>query len=221
MALSVQQGTSRHSKVQGYSSGGKTGTAEKYPRGNGKYLVSFIGFAPVDDPAVEIYVVVDELNVEDQANSTYPQYIAQGILSELLPYLNVVPDESEDGTVPETELWEGFKGHLKSTSISDSELDSDGNLVDADGNLIDWDGNRIDENGYLLDANGDHILDEEGNYKMSTNLVCASGSTEAASSGGAVSNTDAPAPLEDDEAETTEDNDEETDGITNEEAGLE
>ena len=51
MALSVQQGTSRHSKVQGYSSGGKTGTAEKYPRGNGKYLVSFIGFAPVDDPA--------------------------------------------------------------------------------------------------------------------------------------------------------------------------
>lgn len=221
MALSVQQGTSRHSKVQGYSSGGKTGTAEKYPRGNGKYLVSFIGFAPVDDPAVVIYVVVDEPNAEDQANSTYPQYIAQGILSELLPYLNVVPDESEDGTVPETELWEGFKGHLKSTSISDSELDSDGNLVDADGNLIDWDGNRIDENGYLLDANGDHILDEEGNYKMSTNLVSASGSTDADSSGDAVSNPDAPAPLEDDEAETTEDNDEETDGITNEEAGLE
>ena len=221
MALSVQQGTSRHSKVQGYSSGGKTGTAEKYPRGNGKYLVSFIGFAPVDDPAVVIYVVVDEPNVEDQANSTYPQYIAQGILSELLPYLNVVPDESEDGTVPETELWEGFKGHLKSTSISDSELDSDGNLVDADGNLIDWDGNRIDENGYLLDANGDHILDEEGNYKMSTNLVSASGSTDADSSGDAVSNPDAPAPLEDDEAETTEDNNEETDGITNEEAGLE
>ena len=90
-------------------------------------------------------------------------------------------------------MWEGFKGHLKSTSISDSELDSDGNLVDADGNLIDWDGNRIDENGYLLDANGDHILDEEGNYKMSTNLVSASGSTDADSSGDAVSNPDAPA----------------------------
>ena len=63
--------------------------------------------------------------------------------------------------------------------------------------------------------------DEEGNYKMSTNLVSASGSTDADSSGDAVSNPDAPAPLEDDEAETTEDNDEETDGITNEEAGLE
>ena len=82
MELSVKQGTSRHSKVQGYSSGGKTGTAEKLPRGNKKYLVSFIGFAPVDDPAVVIYVVVDEPNVEDQANSTYAQYIAQAILSE-------------------------------------------------------------------------------------------------------------------------------------------
>ena len=219
MELSVQQGTSRHSKVQGYSSGGKTGTAEKYPRGNMKYLVSFIGFAPVDDPAVVIYVVVDEPNVDDQANSTYPQYIAQGILSELLPYLNVKPDESEDGTVPETELWEGFKGHLKSATGTD--LDSDGNLVDAEGNLIDWDGNRIDQNGYLLDSNGDHILDEEGNYKMSTNLTIGSGSTTADSSEDGVSNPDAPAPPEDDEEDTTQDNNAETDGITNEEAGLE
>lgn len=220
MELSVQQGTSRHSKVQGYSSGGKTGTAEKYPRGNMKYLVSFIGFAPVDDPAVVIYVVVDEPNVDDQANSTYPQYIAQGILSELLPYLNVKPDESEDGTVPETELWEGFKGHLKTTS--GGEVDGDGNLVDAEGNLIDWEGNRIDENGYLLDENGNHVLDENGNYKMSTNLVSASsGSTETESSRDAVSNPDAPAPPEDDNSETTQDNNAETDGITNEEAGLE
>lgn len=77
MAASVDHGTSRTSKVQGYSSGGKTGTAEKLPRGNGKYLVSFIGFAPVDDPALVIYVVVDEPKVDDQASSTYAQYIAQ------------------------------------------------------------------------------------------------------------------------------------------------
>ena len=66
MQASVEQGTSMTSKVQGYSSGGKTGTAEKFPRGNGKYVVSFIGFAPVDDPQVLIYVVIDEPNVEDQ-----------------------------------------------------------------------------------------------------------------------------------------------------------
>ena len=49
-------------------------------------MVSFIGFAPVDDPQVLIYVVIDEPNVEDQASSIYPQYVAQAILSELLPY---------------------------------------------------------------------------------------------------------------------------------------
>ena len=65
----------------------------------------------MDDPAVVIYVVVDEPNAEDQATSTYAQYIAQGILSELLPYLNVAPDETPDGrNIPVTELWEGLSG---------------------------------------------------------------------------------------------------------------
>ena len=105
MQASVEQGTSMTSKVQGYSSGGKTGTAEKFPRGNGKYVVSFIGFAPVEEPQVVIYVVIDEPNVEDQASSVYAQYVAQAILSEMLPYMNIQPDESTDGTIPETELW--------------------------------------------------------------------------------------------------------------------
>ena len=121
MEDSVIEGTSRHSKVQGYSSGGKTGTAEKFPRGNKKYLVSFITFAPVEEPQVIVYVVVDEPNAEEQADSKYPQYIAQGILSELLPYLNVEPDEAEEGVVPETELWEGFDGVLEDVSGSDVE----------------------------------------------------------------------------------------------------
>ncbi|MDD7220414.1 MAG: penicillin-binding transpeptidase domain-containing protein [Clostridia bacterium] len=213
MELSVQQGTSRHSKVGGYSSGGKTGTAEKYPRGNGKYLVSFICFAPADDPAVVLYVVIDEPNTDEQANSTYPQYVAQGILKELLPYLNIAPDEAEDGYIPETELWEGFNGHLK--SISGEELDENGNLVDENGNLIDWEGNRIDENGYLLDENGDYVLDENGEYIMSENMTASEQNPEDA-----VSNPDAPAPLEDD-SDPVEGNDMESDGITNEEAGLE
>ena len=73
MEDSVIEGTSRHSKVQGYSSGGKTGTAEKFPRGNKKYLVSFITFAPVEEPQVIVYVVVDEPNAEEQADSKLPR----------------------------------------------------------------------------------------------------------------------------------------------------
>ena len=220
MAASVEQGTSRTSKVQGYSSGGKTGTAEKFPRGNGKYVVSFIGFAPVDDPQVLIYVVIDEANVEDQASSVYPQYVAQAILSELLPYMNVQPDEATDGTVPETELWENFSGYVN--SISDSKIDEDGYLVDGEGNKIDWDGNRVDENGYLLNSDGGYQMDADGNYIKSTNLEgidnTYSGSAEETLPE-AVSDTNVPGPPED-TTNPIEDNNMESEGLTNEEAGL-
>lgn len=219
MEASVQEGTSRTSKVEGYSSGGKTGTAEKFPRGNGKYLVSFITFAPVDDPQVLLYVVVDEPNTEDQADSKYPQYIAQGILSEILPYLNVTPDESEDGSVPETELWEKFKGNL--VDVSGSSVDEQGNLVDGNGNRVDLEGNRIDENGYLLDDNGEHKLDDNGQYILSTHIITSTGDSSSGDTlKEAISDTNVPAPPEEDESETTENNDMESEGITNEEAGL-
>ena len=182
MAASVQEGTSRTSKVQGYSSGGKTGTAEKLPRGNGKYLVSFITFAPVEEPQLVLYVVVDEPNAENQADSKYPQYIAQGILSELLPYMNIDPDEAEDGVVPETELWEGFEGVLE--DISGGSVDVAGNLVDAEGNLIDMEGNRVDEEGYLLNEEGQRKIDENGEYIKSQNMETFSGETLPASESG-------------------------------------
>lgn len=217
MELSVKEGTSHYSKVQGYSSGGKTGTAEKFPRGNGKYLVSFIGFAPVEEPEVVIYVVVDEPNVEDQATSRYPQYIAQGILSELLPYLNIAPDEITDGTVPQTELWEGFAGYLKNPV--GGKVDENGNLIDDKGNLVDWDGNRIDENGYLLNEDGSYQVNENGEYIKSENLG-SYGNTEGEELQDGVSNVEAPGPLEDD-SDPIEGNDMESEGLTNEEAGLE
>lgn len=217
MELSVKEGTSHYSKVQGYSSGGKTGTAEKFPRGNGKYLVSFIGFAPVEEPEIVIYVVVDEPNVEDQATSRYPQYITQGILSELLPYLNIAPDEITDGTVPQTELWEGFAGYLKNPV--GGKVDENGNLIDDKGNLVDWDGNRIDENGYLLNEDGSYQVNENGEYIKSENLG-SYGNTEGEELQDGVSNMEAPGPLEDD-SDPIEGNDMESEGLTNEEAGLE
>ena len=73
--------------------GGKTGTAQKLPRGQGNYLVSFIGYAPQDHPQVVIYVVVDEPNAEDEAHSTYAQGIVKEILTEALPYMNIYPDQ--------------------------------------------------------------------------------------------------------------------------------
>lgn len=96
-------------RLPGYSMGGKSGTAEKIPRGDGKYLVSFVGFAPLDNPKVLVYVVVDEPNVAMQADNTYAKNIYKDIMKELMPYLNIFPSDPEaaaaaaagDGT-PET-----------------------------------------------------------------------------------------------------------------------
>ena len=166
MSMSVKYGTSGKSKVQGYSMGGKTGTAEKIPRGEGNYLVSYIGFAPLDDPQVLIYVIVDEPNVESQADSSYAQYIAQAVLDEILPYMNIYPDEQ---TEEATQLWAGFKGIPR------------------------------------LDQTEAEIREEE----------------EAEGSEIGAENPDMPEPPKDENQEETEYTNEESDGITNEEAGYE
>lgn len=93
-----ENGTGVNAKVDGYSMGGKTGTAQKIPRGNGKYLLSFVGYVPADNPEVLIYVVVDEPNAENQEQGKYPQGLAKNILTDILPYMNVFMDEEQSGT---------------------------------------------------------------------------------------------------------------------------
>lgn len=89
----VESGTAGPAGVEGYSVGGKTGTAEKAPRDKANYVVSFLGFTPTDDPQVVIYVVIDEPAVEDQAHSTYATQLAHDILEEVLPFLGVYPEK--------------------------------------------------------------------------------------------------------------------------------
>ena len=86
-------GTATTAVPAGYLIGGKTGTAETYPRKQGQYVVSFIGYAPADDPQVVVYVVVDRPNVADQPHSTFAQEIAKGIFTEILPYMNIFRTE--------------------------------------------------------------------------------------------------------------------------------
>ena len=86
--------TGTAARVDGYTIGGKTGTAEKVPRGTGKYVVSFIGFAPVEDPQAVVYVVIDELQ-DNQEDSSAPTKMAGDILKEVLPYLQIFPNNGE------------------------------------------------------------------------------------------------------------------------------
>ena len=93
----VQEGTGSLAAVEGYDVGGKTGTAEKLPRGNGKYLVSFIGYAPQDNPEVVVYVVVDEPNVPGQASSSYATELSSKIMTEIFPYLGIEKSADAEG----------------------------------------------------------------------------------------------------------------------------
>ena len=89
----VDEGTGAAAGIAGYKIGGKTGTAEKYPRELKNYLVSFCGFAPADDPQVLCYVVVDEPNTDDQAHSSFASGIFKNIVSDILPYMNIFSDD--------------------------------------------------------------------------------------------------------------------------------
>lgn len=95
----VAYGTGKPARPAGYAIGGKTGTAETidpntHKRSKTEYVVSFIGYAPADDPQIAIYVVIDRPNMEKQSGgAVYASGIARNILTEVLPYLNIFMTE--------------------------------------------------------------------------------------------------------------------------------
>ncbi|MEY8328603.1 penicillin-binding transpeptidase domain-containing protein [Lachnospiraceae bacterium 48-33] len=84
----VSEGGGKNGQVEGYNIGGKTATSEKLPRGSGKYIGSYIGFAPADDPQVIAICMIDE-----PEGIYYGGTIAAPVISSLyeniLPYLNI------------------------------------------------------------------------------------------------------------------------------------
>lgn len=91
----VSEGTGHNAYVEGFSIGGKTATSEKLPRRSGKYIASFIGFAPAENPEVIAMVIIDE-----PQGLYYGGTIAAPVIGDLfeviLPYLGIeqnLPDE--------------------------------------------------------------------------------------------------------------------------------
>ena len=95
----VAEGTGKTARPAGYAIGGKTGTAEKAARDHKNYVVSFIGYAPADNPQVVIYVVIDEPNVADQPHASYATGVVRNILTEVLPYMHI--SKTEEMTITE------------------------------------------------------------------------------------------------------------------------
>ncbi len=93
MLATVEEGSAKIGKIEGYDIGGKTGTAEKHPRNEGKNLVSFIAYAPQENPEIVVYVVIDEPNVENQANSNLAVSLTKKIMEEAFPYMNITKSQ--------------------------------------------------------------------------------------------------------------------------------
>ena len=161
-------GTGSAAVPAGYLIGGKTGTAEKQPRGNGNYVVSFMGFAPVDDPQVVVYVVIDEPNVESQPHSSFAQEVAKNIFTEILPYLNVFRTEE----LSEEDIEQLQKLHI--LPGTDTEESSDG---ENSGNDENTDGNNDGESAeggdpevtYQVDPQTGNVIDPNSGQQLDPN----------------------------------------------------
>ncbi len=156
----VDNGTGKSARPAGYRIGGKTGTAEKYPRDKHNYVVSFMAFAPADDPEIVCYVVVDEPNTGNQAVSKYAAVLCKDILTEVLPYMGIF--QTEELTEKEAEeLAEKQQEFSKGSAGEEEGVEVEGEII------VDQDGNGADPektaNGAItfVDENGNEISEED------------------------------------------------------------
>lgn len=104
MQATVETGTAKKAKIEGFDIGGKTGTAQKIPRSEDKYVVSFIGYAPVENPEVVVYVVVDEPEGEEYYDSsTIACELSRDIMKEVFPFLGIFSSIEDDEDKPDSE----------------------------------------------------------------------------------------------------------------------
>ena len=86
----VSQGSGKNAYIEGYEIGGKTATSEKLPRSSNKYISSFMGFAPADNPKIIAIVLIDE-PVGTYYGGTIAAPVIKELLANVLPYLGVEP----------------------------------------------------------------------------------------------------------------------------------
>lgn len=91
----VAEGSGKRAKLPGYRVGGKTATSEKLPRSLKKYISSFLGFAPADDPQVIALITIDE-PVGIYYGGTIAAPVVADIFSNVLPYLDITSVSETD-----------------------------------------------------------------------------------------------------------------------------
>lgn len=163
--------TGKSARPAGYMIGGKTGTAQTLPRGNGEYVVSFMGFAPADDPQIAIYVVIDRPNMPDQSGGTrQAAVITRNILTEVLPYMGIfMTEELSDKEMKELEEKKLEDTRKYSTPVIRESSDDPADYGDM-GTTPVWKNFAKDpDTGCYIDPETGELLDPETGNPVGTN----------------------------------------------------
>lgn len=89
LELVVSEGTGKNGKIEGFRIGGKTATSQTLPRGSGRYIASYIGFAPADDPQVIAIAIVNNPQGVYYGGQVAAPVIRQ-LFENILPYLGIM-----------------------------------------------------------------------------------------------------------------------------------
>ena len=162
--VSGEYGTGKTARPAGYRIGGKTGTAQTLPRGNGEYVVSFLGYAPADDPQVAIYVVVDRPNTWAQDDAKFATRIVRSILTEVLPYMGIFMTEElsdkERKELEELQLEITTPTKAEEEVLEENSEQTDENTPAEEKKEEVWKKFKIDPNtGYAVDPNTGGYVD--------------------------------------------------------------
>ena len=98
----VSEGTGINGSVEGYRIGGKTATSQKFPRSEKKYISSFLGFAPADNPIVMGLILINE-PVGIYYGGTIAAPVMREIFENILPYLGVAQTPVEETEIERTQ----------------------------------------------------------------------------------------------------------------------
>lgn len=161
--VTSEVGTGQKFALNGYTLGGKTGTAQipnglgGYLSGTGKHLYSFIGMAPAEDPKLITYILVQQPTLKSGEIGSDPvAKLFTSVMESSLKYMNIIPEDVE---VAETKALEDFNGKKTSDTIKQLKKDGFAPVPIGSGKTVDA---QYPENGSKLTKGSVVLLKTEG-----------------------------------------------------------
>lgn len=159
----VANGTGKNAYVKGFRIAGKTGTSEKIPRGSGKYIASFVGFAPANDPKVACIVVLDEPTNGEYYGGRIAAPVVGKILEDTLRYLKVEPQYTEEEKQTMDIFVPDVKGLSKSNAIKNLKAEGLNYTIVGNGETVK---DQMPKTGSTIPGNSVVILYTEDNVSQ-------------------------------------------------------